>query len=203
MRDNALHGVLETFTAEAAGELAAETESGAEIPFEVTETESRSGGAALYCYRPLTGTFIDEREELITALPSYAAAARALATHDGVGSYLSERGEPRIPGEQRERADLALRTFLGRVFDERSAFGFDESRFELAYEELERAIYDGRCVSSVIAPLLGARSIRGRASSRSEADCRWFAARRSATRRRKRCGGPTPRMSAQARSQTS
>ena len=155
MRDTALHGVLETFTAEAAGELAAETESGAEIPFEVTETESRSGGAALYCYRPLTGTFIEERDELITALPSYAAAARALATHDRVGSYLGERGEPRIPAEQRERANLALRTFLGRVFDERSAFGFDESRFELAYYELERAIYDGRCLSSVIAPLLG------------------------------------------------
>jgi hypothetical protein len=155
VHDNALYGVLETFTAEAAGELAAETESGAEIPFEVTETESRSGGAALYCYRPLTGTFIREREKLITALPSYAAAARALATHDGIGSYLSERGEPRIPAEQRERADLVLRTFLGRVFDERSAFGFDESRFETAYDELERAIYDGRCVSSVIAPLLG------------------------------------------------
>ena len=155
MRDNALHGILETFTAEAAGRLALETENGAEIPFEITETESRSGGAALYCYRPLTGAFIENRVRLLSGLPGYAAAARALAAHEGIGSYLSERGEPRIPGDPRERADAALRSFLGRVFDERSEFGVDPERFVLAYEELERAIYEGRCVSSVIAPLLG------------------------------------------------
>ncbi len=155
MRDTALHGILETFTAEAAGELAAETASGAEIAFELIETETRRGGAALYCYRPLTGAFIEDRLELLSGLPTYAAAARALADHHGVASYLSQRGAPRIPGPPRERADAALRAFLGRVFDERSEFGFDSERFELAYEELERALYEGRCVSSVVAPLLG------------------------------------------------
>ena len=38
------------------------------------------------------------------------------------------------PGPPRERADAALRAFLGRVFDERSEFGFDSERFELAYD---------------------------------------------------------------------
>jgi hypothetical protein len=155
VRDTTLHGVLEAFTAEAAGELAAETDGGAEVPFELIETEPRGGGAALYCYRPLTGVFIEDRVALLAALPSYVAAARALADHDGTASYLSERGEPRIPGAPRERADAALRAFLERVFDERSEFEFDEDRFELAYDELERALYEGRCISSVIAPLLG------------------------------------------------
>ena len=155
MRDATLHGILEAFTAEAAGELAAETESGAEIPFELIETEPRGAGAALYCYRPLTGAFIEDRVELLSAMPSYLAAARALADHGGTASYLSERGGRRIPGAPRERADAALRAFLGRVFDERSKFEFDGDRFELAYEELERALYEGRCISSVIAPLLG------------------------------------------------
>jgi hypothetical protein len=155
VRDTTLHGILETFTAEAAGELAAETDSGAEIPFELIESERRGGGAALYCYRPLTGVFIDDRVELLSALPSYVAAVRALADHDGTASYLSERGEPRIPGDPRGRADAVLRAFLSRVFDDRSEFEFDADRFELAYEELERALYDGRCISSVIAPMLG------------------------------------------------
>jgi hypothetical protein len=155
VRDTTLHGILEAFTAEAAGELMAETESGAEIPFVVTETEGRPGGAALYCYRPLTGEFIDDRGDLLSALPTYAPAVRALEGHDGLGSYLSERGEARIPGGSRERADAALRSFLSRVFDDRSEFGFDADRFELSYAELERAVYEGRCVSTVIAPLLG------------------------------------------------
>jgi hypothetical protein len=41
------------------------------------------------------------------------------------------------------------------VFAERSEFGFDAERFELAYEELERTLYEGRCVTTVIAPLMG------------------------------------------------
>jgi hypothetical protein len=41
------------------------------------------------------------------------------------------------------------------VFAERSEFGFDSARFERAYGELERALYEGRCVTTVVAPLLG------------------------------------------------
>jgi hypothetical protein len=155
VRNTALHGILEAFTADAAGQLATETANGAEIPFEVVESEGRPGRAALYCYRPLTGAFIRERLGLLCALPTYAPAVQALAALEGVDSYLQGRGEPRIPGEPRERADAALRVFLGQVFAERSEFGFDPPRFESAYAEVERALYDGRCVSTVIAPLLG------------------------------------------------
>jgi hypothetical protein len=155
VHNGTLHGILEAFTADAAGQLSAETANGAEIPFEITESERPPGRTALYCYRPLTGAFIRERLGLLTALPTYPPAAQALEAQDGVDDYLIQRGEPRVPGEPRERADHALRSFLARVFDERSEFGFDPARFELAYEELERALYDGRCVTTVVAPLLG------------------------------------------------
>jgi hypothetical protein len=155
VHNTTLHGVLEAFTADAAGQLAAETASGAEIPFEITETERRPGRTALYCYRPLTGAFIRERLGLLSALPTYAAAAQVLTAQDGVDEYLIQLGEPRVPPEPRERADHALRAFLAQVFAERSEFGFDPARFELAYEELERALYDGRRLTQVIAPLLG------------------------------------------------
>jgi hypothetical protein len=148
-----LHATLEAFAADAAGQLAAETASGAEIPFEVVEEPGAR--ASLYCYRPLTGAFIRERLGMLAALPTYAAAARALAALDGVDAYLRQRGEARIPGEARERADAALRALLSCVFAERSEFGFDPVKFEKAYGELERALYEGRCVATVIAPLLG------------------------------------------------
>ena len=88
-------------------------------------------------------------------LPTYAPALRALSGLDGVEAYLRQRGEARIPSERRECADAALRVFLSTVFAERSEFGFDPDRFEAAYEELEQAVYEGRAVTTVVAPLLG------------------------------------------------
>jgi hypothetical protein len=156
VRNSTLHPILEAFTTDAAGELASETAGGAEVPFEVVETEGGPRGRApLYCYRPLTGAFIRERLGLLAALPTYAPAARALAALDGIDAYLRLRGEQRIPQEPRERADAALRSFLSGLFAERSEFGFDPARFETAYAELELALYEGRCVTTVIAPLLG------------------------------------------------
>ena len=153
MHNRTLHQLLEAFTSQAAGRLEAETADGAEVPFELIEEPG--GSAPLYCYRPLTGEFIRECLGRLTALPTYAPAARMLADADGVDTYLRGRAEPRVPTEPRERADAALRSFLGHVFAERSEFGFDGERFELAYAELERALYEGRSMTTVIAPLLG------------------------------------------------
>ena len=155
MRNTTLHATLAAFITDAAGRLAAETATGAEVPFEVVESEGRPGRAALYCYRPLTAIFIRQRVGLLVALETYAAAAQALESLNGVEAYLRQRGEPRIPGNPRERADAALRCLLDRVFDERSEFEFEEERFEAAYGELEGALYEGRCVTTLIAPLLG------------------------------------------------
>ena len=153
MRNGTLHRLLEAFTADAGGQLAAETAGGAEIAFELIEEPG--GRAPLYCYRPMTGAFIRERLGVVAALPTYAPAARALSSLEGVEAYLRASGEPRVPGDMRERADVALRLFLAHVFAERSEFGFDPARFEAAYAELERAVYDGRCITTVVAPMLG------------------------------------------------
>jgi hypothetical protein len=153
VRNSTLHATLEAFTADAAGQLTAATAGGAEIPFELVE--EGGGSARLYCYRPLTSVFIRDRADLLAALPTCAPAVRALAGLEGVEAYLRQRGEARIPTESRQRADTALRCFLACVFAERSEFGFDHRRFEMAYAELEAALYEGRCVTTVLAPLLG------------------------------------------------
>jgi hypothetical protein len=155
VRDRALHSILEAFIAEAAGQLAADTAHGAEIPFELIEVEPGGGRVPLYCYRPLTDGFIAERLGMLSALPTYAAAARALAVVERVGAYLIKRGEPHIPSEPRARAELALRAFLRAVFADRSQFEFEPERFELAYVELEETLYEGQSLTTVIAPLLG------------------------------------------------
>ena len=145
------------FTAEAADALANATADGEEIPFEVVQAERGTRGprVPLDCYRPLTDAFIGERVDMLSALASYAPAARELETLEGVDAYIRHRGELRIPRDHRERADEALRCFLARVFEDRSEFGFDFERFELAYDELERMLFAGRCLTVVLAPVLG------------------------------------------------
>lgn len=155
VRDRALHSILRAFTEEAASQLAAETERGAEIPFELATADRRAGRVPLYCYRPLTGEFIDQRSSLLSALPTYAPAARALSVIERVGAYLIGRGEQQVPPEARARADLALRTFLRAVFAERSQFEFEPGRFEQAYAELEETLYEGQSLTTVVAPILG------------------------------------------------
>ena len=137
-------------------QLTAETASGAEVPFELIETTGGPRGRVpLYCYRPLTGTFISDRLGLLSGMPTYLPALRAVGGLDGVEAYLRQRGETRIPDDRRECADAALRAFLLAVFADRTEFGFDEVRFETAYEELERALYEGRALTTVVAALLG------------------------------------------------
>ena len=155
MRDRNLHATLEAFTLDAAAALGAETAGGAEIPFEVIETSGRRGSVPLYCYRPLTSSFIEERGALISCLPTYSAATRALGALEGCQAYLIQRGLSRVSSEPRARADAALLAFLRRVFEERSEFEFDPERFAHAYQELELAVFEGRQRETVIAPILG------------------------------------------------
>lgn len=165
MRNLTLYGLLAAFTTDAGMRLTLAASSGDEIPFEVVPSATVPARGArqnrqplrspLYCYRPLTTDFIRERLGLLVALPTYAPAARALEGVGGTDAYLRARGEPEIPDTPRALADTALRLFLWRVFEERSEFGFDDARFELAYDELERAIYRGRSVTEMVAPLLG------------------------------------------------
>jgi hypothetical protein len=158
VRNPTLHSALEAFTTESAMRLSLAAQDGDEIPFEVIETDDgrrRRNAVPLYCYRPLTDAFIRERLGLLVALPTYAPAARGFEVAGGIEAYLRTHGERRVPEHARDRADAALRCFLARVFEERSEFGFDSDRFELAYDELERSLYQSRCVTEVITPLLG------------------------------------------------
>ena len=159
MRHRPLHAALSAFADEAACQLADATADGAEVPFEIIESRGARRDTPLYCYRPLTETFIRDRVGVLELLPSYPAAARALAALDGVGDYLREQSEPRVPVEPRERADAALRVFVSRVFSEATEFILTPDRFDRAYAELEDALLEGRAEAVVVAPLLGLRLV--------------------------------------------
>jgi hypothetical protein len=153
MRNRELHGALAAFAEEAAWQLAAETAGGAEIPFEVVRGGRRD--SPLYCYRPLTADFIEQRGGLLARLESFLPAVHALAGLSGLDRYLDDRGERGYPVEPRSRAEFALRAFLTRVFEESTDFALSPERVDRAYGEVEAALYESRTETVVIAPLLG------------------------------------------------
>jgi hypothetical protein len=157
MRHRPLHAALSTFAEEAAWQLTEETADGAEVPFEIIESRGARRDTPLYCYRSMTESYIRDRVGVLERLPSYPAAARALAGLDGVGDYLRAQGEPRVPVDARERADAALRVFVSRVFSEATEFVITPERLDRAYRELEDSLLDGHAEAVVIAPLHGLR----------------------------------------------
>jgi hypothetical protein len=157
MRHRPLYAALSAFAEEAAWQLTAETDGGAEVPFEIVESRGARRDTPLYCYRPLTDAFIRDRVGVLERLPAYPAAARSLAALDGVGDYLRAQGEARVPVDARERADAALRVFVSRVFSEATEFVITAERLDRAYTELEESLLDGHAEAVVVAPLLGLR----------------------------------------------
>jgi len=157
MRHRPLHAALAAFAEEAAWQLSLDTEEGAEVAFELVESRGRRRDTPLYCYQPLIDSFIRDRVGVLGRLPSYPAAARALAARDGLGDYLRAQGETRVPVQPRERADAALRVFISRVFSDATEFVITDERLERAYNELEEALLDGRTEAVIVAPLFGLR----------------------------------------------
>jgi hypothetical protein len=153
MRNRQLHGAVAAFAEEAAWQLAAETADGAEIEFEIVRGGRRD--SPLYCYRPLTADFIEQRVGLLARLESFLPAVHALSGVSGLDRYLDARGERGYPVEARSRAEFALRVFLSRVFEESTDFALSDERLDRAYGELEAALYEGRTDTVVIAPVLG------------------------------------------------
>src|ERR1044071_4774760 len=107
MHNRALHDSLAAFIQEAAWQLAEEVSGGAEIPFELDATPTRS--APLYCYRPLTGRFIAQRSSMLSRLPTYPSASRLLAQLPDLPAYLTRRGR-KVP--RHDQPDAALQAFL-------------------------------------------------------------------------------------------
>ena len=135
MHNRALHDSLAAFVEEAAWQLAEEVSGGAEIPFELDATPTRS--APLYCYRPLTGRFLAQRAGMLAGCRPSPPAVHGLAGAARSDRLPAARG--RRPGgpDPRQHADAALQAFLGAVWADVTDFVFDDERFEAAYHELE------------------------------------------------------------------
>jgi hypothetical protein len=150
MHNRALHEVLEAFVHEAAHHLTEDVSAGAEIPFELAD--QGRGHPPLYCYRPMSDSFIRERVGKLSRLPSFPAAARGVAELPGLEGYLHARG---LPWDRRDPAAGALTALLCAMWGEETDFAFEDKRFEAVFGELERLGYAGSSLSMVVAAVEG------------------------------------------------
>ncbi len=132
MRNIRLYEALRRFARDAAAQLSAELEAGAELEFDV-EAAIGGRGPTLYRYRPLTDRFIARAWPALRALPSATQAAESL--REGAALYLEARGVAD------DDAEPALRALLERLYEDQTNFAFPEERFERVYAELEQSLY--------------------------------------------------------------
>jgi hypothetical protein len=154
VRSPQLETALTQFVKEAARQLQAELDAGAEVPFELAATAVR-GRPALYSYRPLPGAFIGERWPALTGLESYAAAERLLECLQGLERYLLVRDVRIGRGARRARATVVARTLLEAVFAEQTDFELDGERLRRALEELDEAAFTNAGEAALIETLHG------------------------------------------------
>jgi hypothetical protein len=137
VRSLQLQAALTAFVEQAARSLQEDVLDGQEVPFELETRTARMRGASLYCYRPLTASFIAERFAELRRVEAYALAASLLDDSDTPERYLVSRGaDPPRRGER--RADAALLALLQDVFDELT--DFDAAKLAQQPERLERAL---------------------------------------------------------------
>lgn len=137
MRSVQLQASLTAFVEQASARLQDDVLAGQEVPFELETRSARMRGASLYCYRPLTGSFITERFSELRRLDAYAAAAAQLDRCDTLDRYLLACGKD-TPKRGERPAAAALLALLCEVFDEQTDFA--PSWLAQNQERLERAL---------------------------------------------------------------
>jgi hypothetical protein len=156
VRSRQLQAALREYAEQAAGQLQACVLAGEEVPFELDSRSGRARGAApLYCYRPLTGTFIAERSDQLGALPAYAHASGQLEAFEGLDRYLLSRGVDPARAGSRGRAQAALLAFLLDIFEEHTDFGLAPERLDRALGRLEGSALAAPAQVTLVATLHG------------------------------------------------
>lgn len=150
-----LHAALMDAAVDAAYELRAQVASGAEVPIELDEHGGQQEGPNFYSYKPLIGIFVERYAEQLGELESFQTATQEMVGVWGVDAYLIARGIARPPVDIHSRAELAVRIFLERLFEETPDFDVTEQRFEAIYAEVENSLARVESETVVVMPLVG------------------------------------------------
>ena len=151
MRDLVVGEALKVMARDASKRLRELVAQGEQLPYDVLEAEASS---PLPQYVPLTERFIRDHSQALSALDSFGAACAAIESAELSSSYLESFGIG-VPGEARERGDLAGVVFLCRLWAGSTDFSLEEARLGSAIAELEAGGDIAADEIEVIVPLRG------------------------------------------------
>jgi hypothetical protein len=148
-----LYESLRCFCLGAFKALNAELEAGAELPFAFEEHAS-PGGPALYDYRPLARSFVEQREERVRTLPDTRVALDDLRREPSAAIFARAHAGAG-PTEDEALFRSVLLPMVALAADRCGGFDWHDDAFERAYEELERSLFGTRRSYAAVAPVVG------------------------------------------------
>jgi hypothetical protein len=171
---------LRAFCLGAFFELGQDLEAGAEVAVALDE-HARPGGPTLYEYRPLIGSFVEERADRLASREDAREAYAALRDEPAAGIFAHAHAGDGA-GEDSAFYRTILVPLLVRTAELCGGFDWDDRAFERAYVELERVLFGSRRAYTAIAPLVGltaggtvalGRSLRVRPMAHGELTACW------------------------------
>lgn len=148
-----LHLTLRAFCLGAFVFLGRALEEGDELPFAFEEHVQR-GGPALYEYRPLVRSFIDDRATLLANREDARLALDELLREPAAAVYARAHAGPK-PTEEQALFKTVLLSLLIATAEACGGFDWDDVAFERAYTEFETSLFGSARSYGAIAPLVG------------------------------------------------
>ena len=148
-----LYETLRCFCLGAFGYLHRELSEGAELRFAFEEHASL-GRPALYEYKPLARSFVEERSESLARREDARIAVEELLREPAVRIFASAHAGSQ-PDEERALAASVLMPLLTRVTELCGGFDWRDDAFDRAYAELEDALFRESHGYAAVAPLVG------------------------------------------------
>ncbi|HSK16243.1 MAG TPA: hypothetical protein VK915_08740 [Gaiellaceae bacterium] len=179
-RSPGLFAALRAFCLGAFFDLGLELEGGADIPVALEE-HAGPDRPTLYEYRPLIGSFVEQRAGRLSLREDAREALSALKDEPSAGLFASAHADERIGEDEALRRTIVI-PLLVRTAETCGGFDWEDGAFERAYAELERSLYGDRRAYSALAPLVGltaggaielGRGLRARPAAAGELTASW------------------------------
>jgi hypothetical protein len=153
VRSPQLHLALRSFCLGAFVFLGRSLEEGDELPFAFEEHVQR-GGPALYEYRPLVRSFVEDRASALARRDDARIALDELAREPAAAIYARAHAGRRATEEQALFRTVLLALLLSTA-EACGGFDWDDVAFERAYAELEGSLFGSSRSYAAVAPLVG------------------------------------------------
>ena len=148
-----LYQSLRNFCLGAFKALSAEVDGGADLPFAFEEHAS-GAGPALYDYRPLPRTFVEDRIPTLLALADAHLAMEDLQREPSAAIYARAHAGAG-PTEEEAIFRSVLLPLLSMTAERSGGFDWHDDAFDHAYEALESSLFGSARSYAAIAPLVG------------------------------------------------